>query len=50
MLKLLIELRETTQSCASHTSATLMIIELGGGERLGLYEPAQCATPSQEAN
>ena len=49
MLKLLCELREMTQSCASHTSATLMIVELGGVERLGLCEPAQCATPSQVA-
>ena len=46
IIKLLIELRETTQSCATHTSATLMIAGLGGGEDLGPYGIAQCATPS----
>ena len=43
ILKLLVELRETTQSCASHTSATLLIVEFGGAERLGTYGLSQCA-------
>ena len=50
MLKLLIELRDTTLSYASHTTATQLIAELGGLERFGLYEPAQCAMPSPQSN
>ena len=34
MITLLIELRETTLSRATHASASLLIVELGGAERL----------------
>ena len=34
MITLLIELRETTLSRATHSSATLLIVQLGGAERL----------------
>ena len=50
MLNLLIELRETTQSCASHRSATLMIVELGGSELLGVCSFAQYVTSAWQAD